>query len=274
VGFVKPHLPFCAPQKYWDLYDRASFALPSLRTPPDGAPEFAPTTWGELRQYKGVPRQGAISEDLARTLIHGYHAALSYMDAQLGRVVKALDDAGLADNTIIVLWGDHGWHLGDHGMWCKHTNYEQATRIPLVVVAPGVTRPTSSTSSLVESVDLFPTLCGLAGLPTPEGLDGMDVTAALRDATAGTKDAIFHAYPRGRRIGVAVRTARHRLVAWSVPQRRGGDGDDELYELYDYQTNAAETRNLADEQPDVVANLKEVLASQPAAKPQWRSDRR
>src|SRR5262245_56698129 len=181
VGFVKPHLPFCAPKKYWDLYDPASFKLPTFTEPPQGAPVFAPTKWEELRQYRDVPEQGKLSDELARTLIHGYHAAVSYMDAQVSRVIDALDETGLADNTLIVLWGDHGWHLGDHGMWCKHTNYEQATHIPLIVVAPGVTPAGTATESLVESVDLYPTLCELAGLPVPAGLDGASVIATLRD---------------------------------------------------------------------------------------------
>lgn len=267
VGFVKPHLPFCAPQKYWDLYDRAALELPHRKTPPEGAPKFAPTTWGELRQYAGIPDEGELSDDLVRTLIHGYYAATSYMDAQVGRVIKALDDEGLADETIIVLWGDHGWHLGDHGMWCKHTNYQQAARIPLVIVAPGVTSPGTSTARLVESVDLYPTLCSLAGLPAPAGLDGMDLSAALRDPAAPTKEAIFHVFPRGPRLGVAVRTDRYRLVAWT-PNR--GDGE-VIYELYDYQTDPEESRNLADAEPAVVERLKAILAAQPAAKPQVRA---
>lgn len=264
VGFVKPHLPFCAPQKYWDLYDRSDFELPERTTPPEGAPDFAPTDWGELRQYRGMPDHGPLTEDLALTLIHGYYAATSYMDAQLGRVIAALDEAGLAENTIIVFWGDHGWHLGDHGMWCKHTNYQQAARIPLLVVAPEVTQPKSSSSSLVESVDLYPTLASLAGLPVPQGLDGMDVSATLRDDAAPTKEAIFHVFPRGPRLGVAVRTSRYRLVAWAPQQ---GDGET-LYELYDYERDPAETKNLAASQPDVVEQLKPLLAAQRKPRPQ------
>ena len=137
VGFVKPHLPFCAPKKYWDMYDRNAIALPQVKTAPEGAPEFAPQYGGELRQYKNIPQKGPLDEDLTRTLIHGYYAAASYMDAQLGRVLAALESSGQAQNTIVVLWGDHGWHLGDHGMWCKHTNYQQATRIPGPRHAPG-----------------------------------------------------------------------------------------------------------------------------------------
>ena len=145
VGFLKPHLPFCAPKKYWDLYDRASFSVPSLRTPPEGAPRYAPTSWGEVRQYTDMPDSGPLSDEKALTLIHGYHAAISYADAQIGRVLDELDRLGLAQNTIVVLWGDHGWHLGDHGMWSKHSNYEQATRIPLLIAAPGTNKPGTGT---------------------------------------------------------------------------------------------------------------------------------
>jgi iduronate 2-sulfatase len=169
VGFLKPHLPFVAPKKYWDLYARTAFEPPKLQRPPEGAPEFALTTWGELRQYSDIPEFGPLSTAQQRQLIHGYYAATSYMDAQLGRVLDALDRSPFARNTIIVLWGDHGWHLGDHGMWCKHTNYEQAARIPLVVVAPGVTPAGVKSGALVETVDIYPTLCELAGLPAPRG---------------------------------------------------------------------------------------------------------
>ena len=268
VGFVKPHLPFCAPKKYWDLYDRASFELPAQKTPPEGAPPFAPTNWGELRNYAGIPEQGDLPEDLQRTLIHGYHAAVSYMDAQLGRVIDALDETGLADNTIIVLWGDHGWHLGDHGMWCKHTNYEQAARIPLIVVAPGVTASATASDALVESVDVYPTLCELAGLPTPDGLDGASFHAVLDDPSATTKEAIFHVYPRNNRVGRAVRTERYRLVEWKRP---GAEPDSAILELYDYERDPAETRNLASDQPEVVAQLRALLAAQPEAKPPLRT---
>lgn len=269
VGFVKPHLPFCAPKKYWDQYDRAAFKLPALREPPQGAPRFAPTTWGELRQYSGIPDQGPLSEEGQRTLIHGYHAAVSYMDAQLGRVIDALDETGLTKNTIIVLWGDHGWHLGDHGMWCKHTNYEQATRIPLVVVAPGTTKPETSTEALVESVDLYPTLCELAGLAVPPGLDGSSIVKVLRDPSATTKQAVLHVYPRNQMIGRAVRTERYRLVEWKRP---AAEAPTAVLELYDYEADPLESKNLANEQPEVVEHLRAILAKEPEAKPQLRDE--
>jgi iduronate 2-sulfatase len=268
VGFVKPHLPFCAPKKYWDMYDPATFYLPERTTPPEGAPEYAPTASGELHNYKGIPDQRVLPDDLTRTLIHGYHAAMSYMDAQLGRVLDELDKSGLAKNTIIVLWGDHGWHLGDHGMWCKHTNYEQAAHIPLMMIAPGVTAASSSTSQLVETVDIYPTLCELAGIPAPAGLDGRSFAATLRDPAAVTKDHILHVFPRGERLGRSIRTDRYRLVEWKKP---GDPSEEAEFELYDYQADPGETKSLAKDKQDIVVELRKLLAQHPEAKPQIRA---
>ncbi|MGE3820646.1 MAG: sulfatase [Isosphaeraceae bacterium] len=273
VGFVKPHLPFCAPRKYWDLYDRSAFTLAERRTAPDGAPAYAPQAGGELRQYAGIPEKGPIPDDLQRTLIHGYHAAVSYMDAQVGRLLDALDTLKLAENTIIVLWGDHGWHLGDHGIWCKHTNYEQAARIPLIISAPGVTRPGTRSGAMVESVDVYPTLAALAGLPAPVSsrtLDGRSLVPLLKEPETPWSEAVFHVYPRspaglGPILGRAVRTARHRLVEW---KRIGASPETATLELYDYETDPSETRNLADERPEVVARLRAILNAQPEARPQ------
>lgn len=267
VGFLKPHLPFVAPQKYWDLYQRSEFHPPPDQRPPDGAPEYAPTTWGELRQYSDMPETGPLSDDQQRRLIHGYHAAVSYMDAQLGRVLDALDQTGLADKTVIVFWGDHGWHLGDHGMWCKHTNYEHAARIPLIVVAPGVAQAGAKTRSLIETVDIYPTLCELAGLGAPPGLDGASFVPVLRSPTAQTKQAAFHVFPRGRLLGRAVRTARYRLVEWKPI---GASPESAELELYDLETDPAETKNRASDKPEIVAQLRAILATQDEAKPQVR----
>ncbi len=263
VGFLKPHLPFCAPKKYWDLYDRAKIALPALRTAPQDAPAFAPQYGGELRQYADTPETGPLTDDLSRALIHGYHAATSYMDAQLGRVLDALENEGLAEQTIVVLWGDHGWHLGDHGMWCKHTNYEQATRIPLIIAAPGV-KP-GQNAHLVETVDLYPTLCDLASIAAPAGLDGKSFAASLRDAAVPARDHITHVYPRGERLGRAIRDARYRMVEWKKP---GAPADAAIIELYDYESDPAETANLAARNPEIVARLRALLARQPEAVPQ------
>ena len=274
VGFLKPHLPFVAPKRYWDLYNRADFQPHPRTTPPAGAPEFAPSTWGELRNYSDIPETGPLTADQQRLLIHGYHAAVSYMDAQLGRVLDELDKLDLTKNTVVVLWGDHGWHLGDHGMWCKHTNYEQATRIPVVVAAPGLAKAGARCRALVETADLYPTLCELAGLPVPAGLDGASFAGVLQDpATARTKEAVFHVYPRtpkglGELLGRAVRTERYRLVEW---KQAGAPAAGAILELYDYATDPGETRNLAADQPETVAQLRTILDRQPAAKPQWRA---
>jgi hypothetical protein len=175
-----------------------------------------------------------------------------------------LKTTGLANNTIIVFWGDHGWHLGDHGMWCKHTNYEQASRIPLLVVMPGAIQKGKAASALVESVDLYPTLCNLAGLPQPKDLDGVSFAHLLADPAAQTKEAIFHVYPRGGRIGRALRTGRYRLVEWKKP---GASPESADIELYDYDADPGETKNVAADQPQVVARLRAMLQEQPEAKP-------
>ncbi|MEJ5236730.1 MAG: sulfatase [Limisphaera sp.] len=271
LGFVKPHLPFTAPKKYWDLYDREMFPLARRQTPPAGAPPYAGKTLGELNQYDPIPERGRLDPDLQRLLIHGYYACVSYVDAQIGRVLEELDRLGLATNTLVVVWGDHGWHLGDHGMWTKHTNYEQANRIPLIFVAPGVARP-GATRQVAETVDLYPTLVELAGLPRPEvpqPLEGESLVPVLRDPAVRVSDHAYHAYPRRRAgqevIGRAIRTERYRLVEWKVP---GAPGETADVELYDYEEDPEETRNLAAERPEVVAHLRSILNRYPEARPQ------
>lgn len=267
VGFIKPHLPFVAPKKYWDLHDPAKLPQPARLTPPDGAPSYAPQFGGELRNYAGIPAGNAPLDDaLTRRLIHGYYAATSYMDAQLGRVLAALDETGLAENTLVVLWGDHGWHLGDHGMWCKHTNYEEAARVPLLVAVPG--KSGAASSALVETVDIYPTLAALAGLPASQGLDGKSFAALLTNPAAAHRDHVIHVYPRNQRLGRAIRTDRYRLVEWKAP---GGDPATAEFELYDYRDDPGETKNFAATRPEVVTQLRALLATHPEAKPQIKS---
>jgi iduronate 2-sulfatase len=268
VGFLKPHLPFCAPKKYWDMHDPAKFELASMKSAPEGAPDFAATNWGELRNYKNMPEKGPVDDQTARTLIHGYYAATSYMDAQLGRVLESLESTGLAKNTIVVLWGDHGWHLGDHGMWCKHTNYEQAARIPVMIHLPGVSEGTR-TKSFLETVDIYPTVAELAGLNVPEGLDGISQAKVIHDPKMAIRDSIIHVYPRGGGLlGRAIRNERYRLVEW---KKIGASADQAQYELYDYLKDPMETRNLAESQKEAVNSLKAVLATHPEAKPQIKN---
>ncbi len=267
VGFIRPHLPFVAPQKYWDLYSSADIPMPKVTAPPTGAPEYAGQPGGELRQYSDMPPKGEIGEAQTRRLIHGYYAATSYTDAQIGRVLDALDASGQADNTIIVLWGDHGWHLGDHSFWCKHTNYEQATRIPLIVAAPGKAQGAKS-AALVETVDVYPTLVELAGLPARDGLDGSSFAKVVADPKTSTRESVIHVYPRGDRLGRAIRTERYRMVEW---KKIGDDASKAEFELYDYKRDPLETRNLAADQPQVLTELRAILAKHPEAKPQYQA---
>lgn len=262
AGFARPHLPFSSPKKYWDLYDSATLPMPKFEELPVGAPAVAGKRGGEITNYKPVPEQGAISDELKRDLIHGYYASTSFVDVQIGKVVDELDRLELADNTLIVLWGDHGFHLGDLGIWTKHTNYEQANRIPLLFVAPGTAAPKFSTQQLAESVDIFPTLAELAGLPAPTGpqpMDGVSLAPVLKDPTARVRDHAYHAY-RKRKLGRAIRTERYRLVEWKNP---GDPADSAEYELYDYATDPLETENLATKHPDVLEALKAKLATYP-----------
>jgi iduronate 2-sulfatase len=263
AGFARPHLPFSAPKKYWDLYDRAKLPLPKFEQLPADSPGVAGKRGGEINNYAPVPLDNSqIDEDLKRNLIHGYYASTSFADAQIGKVLQELDRLELTNNTIVVLWGDHGFHLGDLGIWTKHTNYEQANRIPIVISAPGVTKAGSATNQPAESVDIFPTLAELAGLPAPKGpqpIDGISLVPVLKDPKQRVRSHAYHAYPR-RKLGRSIRTERYRLVQWL------GNGDDQStaeYELYDYQTDPLETKNLAADKPNVVAELKKILSEYP-----------
>ncbi|RYD57746.1 MAG: DUF4976 domain-containing protein [Sphingomonadales bacterium] len=265
VGFARPHLPFSVPQRYWDMYDPAKLPLPDFEQLPEGAPAFAGKVGGEIIAYKEIPETalGAdYPEALKRKLIHGYYAGVSYVDAQIGKVLDALEREGLADNTIVVLWGDHGWHLGDHGLWTKHTNFEQAVRQPLIIAGPGTGRGGTAPAQLAETVDVYPTLVRLAGLKLPaqmQPLDGIDLTPALRNPSRTLRPYAYHAYPRPGRIGQAIRTARYRLVRWT--QEASGE---RVYELYDLKNDPGETRNLAASLPKVRAELEGYLNAQPA----------
>lgn len=268
AGFARPHLPFSAPKKYWDLYDADDFSLATNPDLPVGSPKVAQKRGGEIRNYFPVPDKNdpaPISDIVARKLIHGYYASSSYVDAQIGKVLDELNKSGQAKNTIVVLWGDHGFHLGDLGIWTKHTNYEQANRIPILISAPGVTKPGSSTKQLAESVDIFPTLAELAGLDPPTGpqpIDGVSLVPVLKNSSARVRDHAYHAYPK-QKLGRAIRTERYRMVEWRAFRTSAGAAE---YELYDYQIDPLETRNLAEDQPDVLEELKAILKKYPEPK--------
>lgn len=265
LGFVKPHLPLTAPKRYWDLHDSRAFSLAKDQRDPEGAPPYAGKRGGEIVNYEPLTVESLRDEATQRRLIHGYYAGVSYVDAQIGRVLEELDRLKLAESTIIILWGDHGWHLGDHGYWTKHTNYEEANRIPLILVAPGVATAGASSRQLAETVDIFPTLAALAGLPAPKGpqpIDGLSLVPVLRDPEKTLRDHAYHAYPRGKRIGRAIRTERHRLVEWKEP---GAPPESADLELYDYAEDPGERRNLAASRPEVVVELRAILARHPEA---------
>lgn len=266
VGFVRPHLPFSAPKKYWDMYDPAKLPMPEYEKDAVNAPKVATKRGGEIDQFKQIPAgQYVYPDSLTRKLIHGYYASMSYMDAQVGRLLDELERLDMLGNTIIVFWGDHGWHLGDHGYWTKHTNYEQANRIPLIMVAPGVGTPGTSTGQPIETVDIYPTLTELAGLGkpvTPQPIDGLSMVSILKDPQKRIRDHAYHAFPHGKYIGRAIRTERYRMVEWKNRE----DPEDVLYELYDYQNDPLETTNIAGEESKVLKSMQKILATHPEPK--------
>jgi arylsulfatase A-like enzyme len=179
IGFIRPHLPFIAPKKYWDMYPSEKVTVADNRRPPKDVPPMALTNWGHPRTYTDFPNQGDPSDELVLELTRGYSACVSYIDAQIGRVLDELDHLGLRDNTIVVLWGDHGWHLGENHIWGKATNFELSTHAPLIVSDPRAKAKGRKSDALVEFVDIYPTLCELAGLPLPNHLEGTSFAPLL-----------------------------------------------------------------------------------------------
>jgi iduronate 2-sulfatase len=261
VGMAKPHLPFVAPKKYWDLYDPAKIYVPAFQKLPAGAPAFVGHNNSELKSYADIPNEGPITEALARRLRHGYYAATSYMDAQVGLVLDALEKEGLADNTVIVLWGDHGWQLGEHGLWHKHTNFEIAARAPLLISMPGQKAAGRKSASLAEFIDIYPTLADACGLPKPKDVDGVSLRPVLDDADAKVRPVAISQYPRndaGKSLmGYSIRDDRWRLVLW----RDRKDNTIHATELYDEVGDPHETVNVATkaEHAEVIARLSKFI---------------
>jgi arylsulfatase A-like enzyme len=257
VGFLKPHLPFIAPKKYWDLYDPAKIRIHPFQQTSKNPVPIAYHDSGELRSYSDIPTKGDFPTEMQVRLIHGYRACVSYMDAQVGHLLDKLDELGIADNTIVCLWGDHGWHLGDHAMWCKHSNFEQACRAPLLISAPGKPKGTKTTSP-TGFVDIFPTLCELSGLAIPTQLQGKSIAGLMSNPKASVRKAIMSQYPRAidgqPAMGYTLRDERYRYVKWLQMNYRGGARKGLLIgaELYDYETDPNETVNQADN-PDFAA---------------------
>jgi len=245
VGMAKPHLPFVAPKKYWDLYDPAKIYVPAFQKLPAGTPEFVGHNNSELKSYSDIPNQGEISDALARRLRHGYYAAISYMDAQVGVVLDALEKEGLAASTVIVLWGDHGWQLGEHGLWHKHTNFELAARAPLLISVPGQKAAGRRSLSLAEFIDIHPTLADVCGLPRPKDVEGVSLKPVLDDASASVRPVAISQYPRNdgakSLMGYSIRDDRWRLTLW----RDRKDNTIHATELYNEANDPHETMNVA-----------------------------
>ena len=266
LGFNKPHLPFNAPKKYWDMYDPNKLPLAEHQKQDQQRPKYAYHSFGELAAYKDYQIGKAVDEKRQRHLIHAYYACVSYVDAQVGRVMDELKRLNLDKNTIVVLWGDHGWHLGDHGLWCKHSNFEQATRAPLIISAPNQKKGQVSQSP-TEFIDIFPSLCKLTGLKIPEQLEGEDLSPILEDPKVKVKDYSISQYLRWANHGYTMRSGKYRLTLW-MPKNYYGfmkfdENDIAEVELYDYQKDPNETTNFANnpEYAEVLRKLKKQFAS-------------
>lgn len=300
LGFVRPHLEWLAPKKYWDMYDPEQIPLTDELDAPENGAAMGLHASFELRVRDGIPKSGKIDPKLSRKLKHAYLASVSYVDAQVGRMMKALEEAGQLDNTIVIVWSDHGWHLGDKGIWGKATNYEIATRVPLIISTPDMVAKNRGASSdaLVELVDMYPTLCELAGLSTPKHLEGHSFVPLLENPKLDWKSAVFSQYPNpalrewaanplsdGMRetffgplikevegriktqqkekwnrdffenflMGYSMRTDKYRMIVWK--DRRDKEAEPVFVELFDHDTDPKETTNIAEANPEIVAQL-------------------
>lgn len=266
VGWKKPHLPFVAPEKYWDLYDRSEIELPASSPVSDAVPEYSHYFFQELRNYVDVPfGKAPLDEELSRRLMHGYYACVSFLDAQVGRVLDALDRNGLTEDTIIVFMADHGFQLLEHQMWCKHTCFWPSYHVPMIISAPGVTLPGGRIRGLSENIDLFPTLCDLAGVAKPEQIDGTSMVDWLGEPARGGKGAAFTQWPSSDRndpeaviMGYTVLNDAGRYTEWTHRH----SGKVLARELYDHRVDKDENNNVADasEMQDIQVNMSKLLA--------------
>lgn len=249
VGFWKPHLPFNPPKKYWDLYKNSSVQPASNPGPPEGVPQIALHDSREiLRAVKGKLTDAQIIE-----LRTGYLAGISYLDAQIGKVLTELDRLGLRENTIIVFWSDHGFHLGEHGLWCKTSNFENDAHVPLMISVPHMKTAGKTSDALVELLDMYPTLVELCGLPSPGTLEGTSLVPVLKDPTQSVKPAAYTQHPRPayykkqpENMGVSVRTPRYRYTEW----REFKTGKVIARELYDHTSDPEENTNIIEHPTD------------------------
>jgi arylsulfatase A-like enzyme len=251
VGFRKPHLPFNAPTKYWDLYQRKEIPAPESTDYPTNAPEIATRSWKELEGYTDIPSDGMIGQEKTQELRHGYYACVSYIDALVGRLIKTMSELDLSEETVICIWGDHGYHLGEQGLWTKANNYELSVRVPLIVSIPKQRNQGSKSNGLVELVDLYPSICEACQIKIPSGLEGTSFIPLLNDPDKQWKKAAYSQFPRNRTrnrhsthgdiMGYSVRTTTHRYTEW----REWKTNKVIDVELYDHRNDPREMRNIA-----------------------------
>jgi iduronate 2-sulfatase len=238
TGFRHPHLPWCAPKKYWDLYDRAKLPLATNEYFPKGAPKVALQKYGELYGYSDIPK-APLTETLKRQSMHGYYASVSYSDAQLGRLMDALKKAKIYDNTVIVLVGDNGYQNGNNGVWCKAVNWESTNQVPLLVRIPGKGKSGQRSKALVELIDIYPTLCKAAGLKVPSQCEGKSLIPLVENPNLQWDKVACSQLRKGKAIGRSIRTDRYRFTIWKSNKATLG------LELYDYKNDPQGNINLA-----------------------------
>ena len=247
VGFFRPHTPYVSPKPYYDLHPRENMPVhpPAEAFLKPGLPAAA------LATAKNEERK--LTDDLRRECVQAYYASISFMDAQVGRVVDALDRLGLADSTIIVFTSDHGYHMGEHGLWQKMTLFEESTRVPLLIIAPGVTKPGTVAAAPVSHVDLYPTLAALCGVKAPATLQGQNLQPMLADPSLPGRGWALTQVTRGAKLtGYTLRTPRWRYTEWGEAGAQGR-------ELYDHENDPREHSNLADD-PTQATTLEQLSA--------------
>ncbi|MFT5886073.1 MAG: iduronate 2-sulfatase [Arcticibacterium sp.] len=275
LGYFRPHLPFAAPQKYWDMYDHDKIPLPNNMEIPEGAPLQAMNSMYELRHYDGFGHIGhptagyKMNEDTMRTLRQGYYASVSYVDALLGDLISHMKEIGIYENTIIVVWGDHGWKLGDHNSWGKMTNYNIDLKVPIIIRSPNQINRGAQTYAITELVDLFPTLCELAEIDIPAYMQGLSLVPLMENPKLNWKKAAFSQFHRrpkvsadGKRyMGYSLNTPEYHYIEWYTwDHKNGTKGKLTDIELYDRENDPDEKVNLSSNIE--LAEIKQSLASQ------------
>jgi iduronate 2-sulfatase len=267
LGYFRPHLPFAVPKKYWDMYDRDSIPLASNPFVPEKSPVMTMNSMYELRGYNGFsklkhPTENVMNEDTARILKHGYYASVSYIDELFGQVIQHLKDLGIYDNTIIIMWGDHGWKLGEHNGWCKQTNYNIDIHVPMIINSPNQANKGQQTYEITELIDMFPSLCELAGIEAPEYLQGTSFVPLIANPEREWKKAAFSQFhrrpkvtPDGKRyMGYSIRTKSYHYVEWYYWDNiKGERGEFVVDELYDIKNDPDENVNVSSKAENATA---------------------